>query len=111
MKEMACSSRVTVEHLMKGPFTKMLERFQKTNWGQCSLWGQVAAGQVPRFKGKGEEAVTGRRRELCAEGCLTGVRASHSEAGNSKLCNLVKQKRGDQDCLSESPEARKQTYC
>lgn len=44
MKEMACSSRVTVEHLMKGPFTKMLERFQKTNWGQCSLWGQVAAG-------------------------------------------------------------------
>lgn len=31
MKETACSSRVTAEHLTKGPFTKMLERFQKTN--------------------------------------------------------------------------------
>lgn len=31
MKETACSGRVTAEHLTKGPFTKMLERFQKTN--------------------------------------------------------------------------------
>ena len=38
----------------------------------------------PRFKGKGEEAVTGTRRELCAEGRLIGATASHSEAGNSK---------------------------